>query len=47
MSKLAMVVDFQSIVEEVTDCSFLYWKKEMLRDWLNMVYIDNKFSWLQ
>ncbi|MQL83965.1 hypothetical protein Taro_016452, partial [Colocasia esculenta] len=47
LSKLAMVVDFQSIVEEVTDCSFLYWRKEMMRDWLSMIYIDNKFSWLQ
>lgn len=46
LSKLTMVVDFQSIVEEITDCSFLYWRREMMRDWLSMVYIDDKFSWL-
>ncbi|XP_078447985.1 uncharacterized protein LOC144716663 isoform X2 [Wolffia australiana] len=47
ISKLALVVDFQAIVEDVTDCSFLYWRKDMLRDWLSMVYIDDKISWLQ
>ncbi|KAF8379323.1 hypothetical protein HHK36_028757 [Tetracentron sinense] len=48
ISKLDIVADFQSIVEEVTDCSFLYWRKEMMTTWFSMVYTDvNKFPWLQ
>ncbi|KAK9147566.1 hypothetical protein Scep_006323 [Stephania cephalantha] len=48
ISKVATVADFQRIVEEVTDCSFLYWRKEMMRTWFSMIYTDgNKFSWLQ
>ncbi|KAJ4950569.1 hypothetical protein NE237_027401 [Protea cynaroides] len=48
LSKLAIISDFQSIVEEVTSCNFLYWRKEMMASWFSMVYVDvNKFSWLQ
>ncbi|XP_019055712.1 PREDICTED: WASH complex subunit SWIP-like isoform X2 [Nelumbo nucifera] len=48
ISKLEMVVDFQSIVKGVTNCSFLYQRKEMIGTWLSMVYMDvDKFSWLQ
>ena len=48
MLKLATVVDFQSTVEEVTNCSFLYWRKEMMESWFSMVYMDvTRFSWLQ
>lgn len=46
--KLGTVIDFQNIVEEVTDCSFLYWRKEMMSSWLSMVYMDaSRFMWLQ
>ncbi|XP_043716643.1 WASH complex subunit 4-like isoform X2 [Telopea speciosissima] len=46
--KLEIVADFQSMVEEVTNCDFLYWRKEMMTSWFSMVYMDaNKFSWLQ
>lgn len=46
--KADVIADFQSIVEGVTNCSFLYWRKEMIRTCFSMVYMDvNKFSWLQ
>ncbi|ERN13296.1 hypothetical protein AMTR_s00041p00059380 [Amborella trichopoda] len=48
ISKLHMVSDFQRVVGEVTNCSFLYWRKEMMGTWLPMVYTDvNKISWLR
>ncbi|XP_058104663.1 uncharacterized protein LOC131248403 isoform X2 [Magnolia sinica] len=48
MSRLDTIADFQRTVEEVTNCSFLYWRKEMMGTWFSMVYMDvNKFSWLQ
>ncbi|XP_026660870.2 WASH complex subunit 4-like isoform X2 [Phoenix dactylifera] len=46
--RLGTVTDFQNIVEEVTNCSFLYWRKEMMGNWLSMVYMDvSRFLWLQ
>ncbi|XP_020112570.1 WASH complex subunit SWIP-like isoform X3 [Ananas comosus] len=48
MSKLRIVTDFQTIIEEKTNCSFLYWRKEMLGTWLSTIYVDARnFSWLQ
>ncbi|OVA07692.1 WASH complex subunit 7 [Macleaya cordata] len=48
ISKVEIIAQFQSLMEEVTDCSFLYWRKEMIGTWFSMVYVDvNKFSWLQ
>ncbi|KAG1360735.1 putative WASH complex subunit 4 [Cocos nucifera] len=46
--KLGTVTDFQNIVDEVTNCSFLYWRKEMMGNWLSIVYMDvSRFLWLQ
>ncbi|XXG67338.1 hypothetical protein AAC387_Pa06g0709 [Persea americana] len=46
--KADVIADFKSIVEGVTNCGFLYWRKEMIRTWFSMVYMDvDKFSWLQ
>lgn len=46
--KADVIADFKSIVEGITNCSFLYWRKEMIRTWFSMVYMDvDKFSWLQ
>ncbi|XP_010934687.1 uncharacterized protein [Elaeis guineensis] len=46
--KLGTVTDFQNIVEEVTNCSFLYWRKEMMGNWLSIAYMDvSRFLWLQ
>lgn len=48
MLKLAVVADFQTIVDEVTNCSFLYWRKEMIESWLSMVFMDvTRLSLLQ
>ncbi|XP_072966494.1 uncharacterized protein [Typha angustifolia] len=47
-SKLETLAEFQSIIEGKTNCSFLYWRKEMIGTWLSMMYADaNKLSWLQ
>ncbi|XP_072994798.1 uncharacterized protein [Typha latifolia] len=47
-SKLETVAEFQSIIEGKTNCSFLYWRKEMIGTWLSMMYADaNILSWLQ
>lgn len=48
ISKAEIIADFQSIIERVTDCGFLYWRKEMIGMSLSMIYMDvNKISWLQ
>ncbi|KAI3918207.1 hypothetical protein MKX01_041527 [Papaver californicum] len=48
ISKVELVAKFQRILEEVTECSFLYWREEMIGTWFSMVYMDvNKLSWLQ
>ncbi|KAI3963386.1 hypothetical protein MKW98_022808 [Papaver atlanticum] len=48
ISKVELVAKFQRTLEEVTECSFLYWREEMIGTWFSMVYMDvNKLSWLQ
>ncbi|OEL37588.1 WASH complex subunit 7, partial [Dichanthelium oligosanthes] len=48
LSKFRVLSNFQSLIDERTKCSFLYWRKEMLSTWLSMVYGDAcKLSWLQ
>ncbi|GJN01017.1 hypothetical protein PR202_ga18249 [Eleusine coracana subsp. coracana] len=48
LSKFKILSNFQSLIDERTNCSFLYWRKEMLSTWLSMVYGDAcKLSWLQ
>lgn len=48
LSKFRILSNFQSLIDERTNCSFLYWRKEMLATWLSMVYGDAcKLSWLQ
>ncbi|KAI3843991.1 hypothetical protein MKX03_000356 [Papaver bracteatum] len=48
ISKVELVAKFQRTSEEVTECSFLYWREEMMGTWFSMVYMDvNKLSWLQ
>ncbi|KAI3901457.1 hypothetical protein MKW92_008196, partial [Papaver armeniacum] len=46
--KVELVAKFQRILEDVTECSFLYWREELIGTWFSMVYMDvNKLSWLQ
>uniref|UniRef100_A0A0E0DWD2 WASH complex subunit 4 N-terminal domain-containing protein n=1 Tax=Oryza meridionalis TaxID=40149 RepID=A0A0E0DWD2_9ORYZ len=48
ISKFSILSNFWSLIDERTNCSFLYWRKEMLVTWLSMVYGDAcKLSWLQ
>ncbi|XP_040380972.1 WASH complex subunit 4-like isoform X2 [Oryza brachyantha] len=48
ISKFRILSNFWSLIDERTNCSFLYWRKEMLATWLSMVYGDAcKLSWLQ
>ncbi|XP_077235545.1 uncharacterized protein LOC143877406 isoform X2 [Tasmannia lanceolata] len=48
MSKVDVIANFQYIAEEVTNCSFLFRRKELIGTWFATVYTDvNKFSWLQ
>ncbi|KAJ4775130.1 WASH complex subunit SWIP [Rhynchospora pubera] len=48
MSKFRIISNFQSIVSESVDCSFLYWRREMAQTWLSMIYGDNsKSTWIQ
>ncbi|KAK3128319.1 hypothetical protein QOZ80_6BG0459880 [Eleusine coracana subsp. coracana] len=48
LSKFRILLNFQSLIDERTNCSFLYWRKEMLSTWLSVVYGDAcKLSWLQ
>ncbi|TVU12764.1 hypothetical protein EJB05_46421, partial [Eragrostis curvula] len=48
LSKFRILSDFQSLIDERTNCSFLYWRKEMFSTWLSMLYGDAcKLSWLQ
>ncbi|XP_057869447.2 uncharacterized protein LOC131076327 isoform X2 [Cryptomeria japonica] len=48
MSKLALIADYDTIVGAVTNCNFLYWRKEMMSTWFSMVYPqEQKAPWLQ
>ncbi|KAF3324727.1 WASH complex subunit 7-like protein [Carex littledalei] len=48
MSKFQNVSNFQSIITECVDCSFLYWRREMAQTWLSMLYMDDsKSTWIQ
>uniref|UniRef100_A0A0D9WLI9 WASH complex subunit 4 N-terminal domain-containing protein n=1 Tax=Leersia perrieri TaxID=77586 RepID=A0A0D9WLI9_9ORYZ len=48
ISKFRILSNFWTLIDERTNCSFLYWRKEMLATWLSMVYGDAcKLSWLQ
>ncbi|XP_066370406.1 uncharacterized protein [Miscanthus floridulus] len=48
ISKFRIISNCQSLIDERTNCSFLYWRKEMLSIWLSMVYGDAcKLSWIQ
>ncbi|XP_062233658.1 uncharacterized protein LOC133930903 isoform X2 [Phragmites australis] len=48
LSKFKILSNFQSLIDERTNCSFLYWRKEMFPTWLSMVYGDAcKLYWLQ
>uniref|UniRef100_A0A0E0L7H8 WASH complex subunit 4 N-terminal domain-containing protein n=1 Tax=Oryza punctata TaxID=4537 RepID=A0A0E0L7H8_ORYPU len=48
ISKFRILSNFWSMIDERTNCSFLYWRKEVLVTWLSMVYGDAcKLSWLQ
>ncbi|THU58110.1 hypothetical protein C4D60_Mb03t10730 [Musa balbisiana] len=46
--KLGTVANFHNIIADVTDCSFLYWRREMMGNLFSMVYMDVKrFPWIQ
>jgi hypothetical protein len=48
ISKFRILSNCQSLIDERTNCSFLYWRKEMLSIWLSMVYGDAcKLCWIQ
>ncbi|KAH9317641.1 hypothetical protein KI387_019410, partial [Taxus chinensis] len=48
MSKLALITEYDAIVGAVTNCNFLYWRKEMMSTWFSMVYSqEQKALWLQ
>eukprot|EP01018_Ginkgo_biloba_P015628 Gb_36999 [translate_table: standard] len=48
MSKLGFISEYDTLVEAVTDCSFLYWRREMMSTWFSMVYAEeDKALWLQ
>ncbi|XP_068651139.1 uncharacterized protein [Aristolochia californica] len=48
LCKAEIITNYQSLIKEITDCSFLFGKTEMIGTWLSMIYSDvNKFSWLQ
>ncbi|KAL5213480.1 hypothetical protein ABZP36_024327, partial [Zizania latifolia] len=40
ISKFRILLNFWSLIDERANCSFLYWRKEMLPTWLSMVYGD-------
>lgn len=46
--KLGTVANFHNIIADVMDCSFLYWRREMMGNLFSMVYMDVKrFPWIQ
>ncbi|CAL9111779.1 unnamed protein product [Musa textilis] len=48
MLKLGTVANFCNIIADVTDCSFLYWRREIMGNLFSMVYMDVKrFPWIQ
>lgn len=48
MSKLALIAEYDTMVGAVTNCSFLYWRREMMSTWFSMVYAqEDRALWLQ
>lgn len=48
MSKLALIAEYDTMVEAVTNCNFLYWRREMMSTWFSMVYAqEDRALWLQ
>ncbi|WOK95333.1 WASH complex subunit 7-like isoform X1 [Canna indica] len=47
-SKLGILANFHPIISNVTDCSFLYWRREMMGNLFSFIYADvRRSSWLQ
>lgn len=48
MSKLALIAEYDTMVGAVTNCNFLYWRREMMSTWFSMVYAqEDRALWLQ